>query len=448
MSFNKPMVRIPPPGPKAKKIIEEHREYVATTTHDPEILPLVIERGEGPWIIDVDGNVYLDFTTGVSVTNLGHRNKIVEKAVLEQMSKIWHAAGTDFYNEVQVELAKKLVSIAPGDFPKKVFFANSGTESVEAALKISRYSTRRKIFIAFIAAFHGRTMGSLSLTASKIVHKKNYFPTMPGVVHIPYPNPYRNPWHIDGYENPDELVNRVIEYLEYWVFQHYIPPEEVAAVIAEPVQGEGGYVVPPKNFFPTLKKVLEKHGILLVDDEVQMGMGRTGRMFAIEHFNIAPDIITLAKALANGALPIGATIFKKELDFEPGAHSNTFGGHTIACAAALATINEIEKILPNVGKLEKIFKEALQELKEKYNPIGDVRGLGLAWGIEFVKDRKTKEHDTKTRNKVLKEALKRGLVLLPCGKSTIRLIPPLNITEEQAKIGLDILREALKASVY
>lgn len=447
MNFNRPMIKMPPPGPKAKKIIEEHKEYVATTTHDPETLPLVIERGEGPWIIDVDGNVYLDFTTGVSVTNLGHRNRIVEKAVLEQMSKIWHAAGTDFYNKVQVELAKKLASIAPGDFSKKVFFANSGTESIEAALKISRYSTKRKIFIAFIAAFHGRTMGSLSLTASKIVHKRNYFPTMPGVIHIPYPNPYRNPWHIDGYESPDELVNRVIEYLEYWVFQHYIPPEEVAAVVAEPIQGEGGYVVPPKNFFPTLKKVLEKHGILLIDDEVQMGMGRTGKMFAIEHFNTTPDIISLAKALANGALPIGATIFRKELDLEPGAHSNTFGGHTVACAAALATINEIERTLPNVRKLEKIFKEYLQDLKEKYDPIGDVRGLGLAWGIEFVKDRKTKEHDIKTRNKVLKEALKRGLALLPCGKSTIRLIPPLNITEEQAEIGLDILREALKASV-
>ncbi len=447
MSFNRPEVKIPPPGPKAKKIIEQHKRFVATTTHDPEILPLVIERGEGPWIIDVDGNVYLDFSTGVSVTNLGHRNKIIEKAVLEQMAKIWHAAGTDFYNEPQVLLAEKLASIAPGDFPKKVFFANSGTESVEAALKISRYSTKRKIFIAFIAAFHGRTMGSLSLTASKIVHKRNYFPTMPGVVHIPYPNPYRNPWHIDGYEHPDELVNRVIEYLEYWVLQHYIPPDEVAAVIAEPIQGEGGYVVPPKNFFPTLKKTLEKYDILLIDDEVQMGMGRTGKMFAIEHFNTAPDIITLAKALANGALPIGATIFRRELDFEPGAHSNTFGGHTVACAAALATIKEVEKTLPNVVKLEKIFKETLEELKEKYNPIGDVRGLGLAWGIEFVKDRKTKEHDTKTRNNVLREALKRGLVLLPCGKSTIRLIPPLNITEEQAKIGLEILKEALRTTI-
>ncbi len=447
MGFSKPLIKTPPPGPKAKKIIEEHREFVATTTHDPEILPLVIERGEGPWIIDVDGNVYLDFSTGVSVTNLGHRNKNVEKAILEQLSKIWHAAGTDFYNQVQVELAKKLASIAPGDFPKKVFFANSGTESVEAALKLSRYSTRRKIFIAFIAAFHGRTMGSLSLTASKPVHKRNYFPTMPGVVHIPYPNPYRNPWHIDGYENPDELVNRVMEYLEYWVFQHYVPPEEVAAVIAEPIQGEGGYVVPPKNFFPTLKKTIEKYGILLIDDEVQMGMGRTGKMFAIEHFNTAPDIITLAKALANGALPIGATIFKKELDFEPGAHSNTFGGHTVACAAALATINEIEKILPNVERLEKLFKETLIGLKEKYQPIGDVRGLGLAWGIEFVKDRKTREHDIRIRNNVVREALKRGLILLPCGKSTIRLIPPLNITEEQAKIGLEILEESVKASI-
>jgi len=442
--YTRPEVKVTPPGPKAKKIIEEHHKYVATTTHDPEFLPLVIERGEGPWIIDVDGNVYLDFSTGVSVTNLGHVHPVVKKAVLEYIEKIWHAAGTDFYNPIQVELAKKLTSIAPGDFEKKVFFSNSGTESVEAALKISRFSTGRKLFIAFIAAFHGRTMGSLSFTASKPIHKKNYFPTMPGVFHVPYPNPYRNPWHIDGYEYPDELVNRVIEYIEYWLFNHYVPSDEVAAIIFEPIQGEGGYVVPPKNFFKELRKLADKYGILLIDDEVQMGMGRTGRMFAIEHFDIAPDIITLAKALGNGAAPIGATIYRKELDFKPGAHSNTFGGHIIACVAALATINEIEKLLPHVRELEKLFKEELIELKDKYEKVGDVRGLGLAWGIEFVKDKKTKEHDVETRNKVVYEALKRGLVVLPCGKSTIRLIPPLNITEEQAKIGLSIFKEAVK----
>lgn len=443
--YARPSVKVAPPGPKAKKIIEEHHRYVATTTHDPEILPLVIERGEGPWIIDVDGNVYLDFSTGVSVTNLGHVHPSVKKAVLEYINKVWHAAGTDFYNTVQVELAKKLTSIAPGDFEKKVFLANSGTESVEAALKISRFSTGRKLFVAFIAAFHGRTMGSLGFTASKPIHRKNYFPCMPGVFHAPYPNPYRNPWHIDGYEHPDELVNRVIEYIEYWLFNHYVPADEVAAIIFEPIQGEGGYVVPPRNFFRELRKLADKYGILLIDDEVQMGMGRTGRMFAVEHFGIAPDIITMAKALGNGAVPIGATIFRRDLDLEPGAHSNTFGGHVLACAAALATINEIEKLLPHVRELEKLFREELVELKEKYDRVGDVRGLGLAWGVEFVKDPETKEHDVEARNKVIYEALKRGLVILPCGKSTIRLIPPLNITEEQAKIGLSILKEAVKA---
>ncbi len=442
--YSKPVVKVTPPGPKARKIIEEHHRYVATTTHDPEILPLVIERGVGPWIIDVDGNVYLDFSTGVSVTNLGHVNDAVKKVLLEYLDKVWHAAGTDFYNPVQVELAKKLTSIAPGDFEKKVFFANSGTESIEAALKISRFSTGRKLFIAFISAFHGRTMGSLALTASKPVQRKNYFPWMPGVFHVPYPNPYRNPWHIDGYEHPDELVNRVIEYIDYWLLNHYVPPDEVAGIVFEPIQGEGGYVVPPKNFFRELKKLADKYGILLIDDEVQMGMGRTGRMFAIEHFNVAPDIIAMAKALGNGAAPIGATIFRKDLDFKPGAHSNTFGGHVLACAAALATINEVEKLLPHVREMEKLFREELVELKEKYSRVGDVRGLGLAWGIEFVKDPKTKEHDIETRNKVVYEALKKGLVVLPCGKSTIRLIPPLNITEEQAKTGLSIFKEVVK----
>jgi len=448
MPFERPLVRITPPGPRAKAVIERHQRFVATTTHDPDYLPLVIERGEGVWLIDVDGNVYLDFSSAIAASNLGYpTHPEIKEAIVKQLDLLAHAAGTDFFNPYQVALAEKLASIAPGDFEKKVFFCNSGTEAVEAAIKISRFSTGRKVLIGFIGAFHGRTMGSLSLTASKPIHKKRFFPTMPGVIHVPYPNPYRNPWGIDGYEHPDELVNRVIDYIEYWVLNHVVSPDEVAAIFFEPIQGEGGYVVPPRNFFIELKKLANRYGLLLVDDEVQMGMGRTGKMFAIEHFGIAPDIITLAKSLGGGAIPIGATVFRKELDLEPGAHSNTFGGHALAAIAGLKAIEVTEKLLPNVAKLEPLFRERLMELKEKYEPVGDVRGIGLAWGIEFVKDRKTKEHDVKTRNRVLYEALKRGLVLLGCGKSAIRVIPPLIIDEERAKIGLDILEQAIKEAI-
>jgi len=411
----KPVVNIKPgsEGSKAKYWIEEHYKYVATTTHDPQDLPLVIERGEGVWLYDVDGNKYLDFTSGIGVCNIGYpTHPEVKKAVIEQLEKIAHAAGTDFYNPYQVMLAKKLSTIAPGDFPKKVFFSNSGTEANEAAIKIVRQATGRKFIIAFYGGFHGRTMGSLALTASKNVQKKGVFPWMPGVVHVPYPNPYRNPWHINGYEQPEELVNRVLEFIEEYVLDKILPPDEVAAVISEPIQGEGGYVVPPKMFFAELKKLLDKYGILFIDDEVQMGMGRTGRMFAIEHFNVAPDIISLAKALSGGVIPIGATIYRAELDFkQPGIHSNTFGGHSLACMVALKTIEVVEGLLPHVQKLEKIFAEELMPLKEKYEKVGDVRGIGLAWGVEIVVDKKTKKPDPQTRNKIIKTALENGLVL-------------------------------------
>jgi len=446
--YDKPIIKVVPPGPKAKEVIERHSRYVATTTHDPEVLPLVIDRGEGVWLVDVDGNIYLDFSSAVSASNLGYpTHPEIKKAIIEQLEKIAHAAGTDYYNPYQVALAEKLASIAPGDFEKKVFFCNSGTESIEAALKVARYATNRKLFIAFIGAFHGRTLGSLSLTASKPVHKRKFFPTAPGVVHVPYPNPYRNPWYIDGYEHPDELVNRVIEYIEYWLFGHYVPADEVAAVVAEPIQGEGGYVVPPKNFFTELKKLCSKYGLLLVMDEVQMGLGRTGRMFASEHFNVAPDEVCLAKSLGGGVVPAGATIIRKDLDFDPGAHSNTYGGHALVSVAALKTLELTEKYLPNVQALEKLFRESLNGLKEKYEYVGDVRGLGLAWGVEFVRNRETKEHSPKLRNKVVNEALKRGLAMLPCGKSTIRLIPPIVIDEEEAKIGLEIFKEAVKSAL-
>lgn len=434
------------PGPKARKIIEEHHKYMATTTNDPNEYFLVIERAEGNYWIDVDGNRVLDFSSGIGVLNVGLRNPKVVEAVKKQLDLVIHAAGTDYYNPYQVALAKKLAEIAPGDVERKVFLSNSGTEANEAALKIAKWSTNRKLFIAFVGAFHGRTHGTMSLTASKPVHRSRMFPTMPGVEHIPYPNPYRNPWHIDGYENPDELVNRVIEYLEDYLFAHYVPPEETAAIVFEPIQGEGGYVVPPKNFFKELKKVADKYGILLIDDEVQMGMGRTGKMWAIEHFGIVPDIVSVAKALGGG-VPIGATIFRKDLDFGiSGVHSNTYGGNALACAAALTVIDELQNgLIENARKLEPLFRERLEEMKEKYEIVGDVRGLGLAWALEFVKDRKTKAYASEERNRIVVEALKRGLATLGCGKSALRLIPPLTIDEEDAKIGLDILEEAIKA---
>jgi len=443
-----PRISTPIPGSKARKIIERHHRYMATTTNDPTYAPLVIESGEGVWFRDVDGNVFLDFSSGISVLNAGIRNPTVQKAIEEQLRKIWHAAGTDYYNEKQVELAEKLDKIAPGDFEKKTFLSNSGTESIEAALKISRWSTQRKLFIGFIGAFHGRTFGSMSFVSSKAVQRSRQFPTMPGVYLVPYANPYRNPWHINGYENPDELVNRVIEYIDEYLFNHYVPPEEVASIIFEPIQGEGGYVVPPKNFFKELKKLADKYDIKLIVDEVQSGMGRTGKMFAVEHFGIVPDILCLAKSLGDG-IPIGATVFRKEMDFGiPGVHSNTYGGNMVACAAALATIEVLENgLVQNVAKLEGLFKDRLQEMYSKYEMIGDVRGLGLAWGVEFVKDRNTKAYAKEERNRILLECLKRGLALLGCGTSAIRLIPPLCITEEQAKKGLEIFEEGVKAVI-
>ncbi|MEM0380732.1 MAG: acetyl ornithine aminotransferase family protein [Desulfurococcaceae archaeon] len=447
----KPVINVEPgsTGSKSRLIIEEHHRYIATSTHDPENIPLVIERGEGVWLYDVDGNKYLDFSSAISVNNLGYpTHPEILNTAIDQLNKLAHCAGTDFYNPYQVMLAKKLVSITPGSFEKKVFFSNSGTEANEAALKLVKQATSRKFFIAFYGAFHGRTMGSLALTASKSVQKEMFYPWMPGVIHVPYPNPYRNPWHIDGYENPSELVNRVIEFIEEYVFDKIVPGEEVAAVFTEPIQGEGGYVIPPKEFFVELRKLLDKYGIVLVDDEVQMALGRTGKMFAIEHFNVVPEVITMAKALGGGVIPIGATIFKKDLDFKkPGRHSNTFGGHALACMVALKTIEVTEKILPNVQKLEPLFKEYLYSWRDKYEFIGDTRGLGLAWAIEIVKNKKSKEPDVDKRNKIINNAIKKGLVLLPCGKNSIRIIPPIVITYEEAETGLRILEEAIKSTI-
>lgn len=434
-----PEIKIPPPGENARKIIEMDNKYIMTVT---KLSPIAVRRASGALIEDVDGNTYLDFTCGAGVTNLGHCPPTVVAAIKDQVEKVMHFAGTDFYYESQAKLAKKLTEITPGNFPKKVFYTNSGAESVEAAIKCSRWSTQRKRFISFMGAFHGRTMGAVSLTGSKIVHRERFMPLIPGVTHIPYAYCYRCPYK-QTYPECDIWCAKIIE--ENY-FTSFLPPDEVAALFFECVQGEGGYIVPPKEFLPEMSKIMKKHGILMVDDEVQAGFGRTGKLFACEHFGIEPDIITLAKGMGSG-VPTGAIVARAELDFgAPGAHSNTYGGNLLCCASVLATIDviETENLVANSDRLGKLVMQRLHELYDKYEIIGDVRGLGLMTATELVKDRKTKEMAMKEKEAIVEEAYKRGLLLLPAGKSSIRYIPPINIPEDQLNKGFDILEDAIK----
>jgi 4-aminobutyrate aminotransferase len=437
-----PQIKVTPPGENAKKIIEMDNKYIMTVT---KASPIAVKRASGALVEDVDGNTYLDFTCGAGVTNLGHCPPKIVEAIKDQVESVIHFLGQDFYYDSQSQLAKKLTEITPGDFDKKVFFCNSGAESVEAAFKISRWSTGRKRFISFMGAFHGRTMGAVSLTGSKIVHRDKYMPLVPGVTHIPYAYCYRCPYKLT-YPDCDLWCAKVIDELH---FNSFLPPDEVAAFFYECVQGEGGYIVPPKEFLPELAKIMKNHGILLVDDEVQAGFGRTGKMFACEHFGVVPDIITLAKGMGSG-VPVGATVARAELDFgKPGAHSNTYGGNLLSCASVLATLDvfEEENIVENSKRLGRMAMKRLNELYDKYEIIGDVRGLGLMIATEFVKDRKTKAYAKSEVDKVVSEAFKRGLLVLPCGKSSIRYIPPLNIADDQLNKGFDILEEAIKVVI-
>jgi len=432
-----------PPGPKAKKIIDMSEKYLANTT---QTLPLVGKRGEDVYIEDVDGNTFLDFASGISVLNIGYNNPNVVNKVEKQLHLLWHFAGTDFYNEIQVEAAKLLTDVTPGNFGKKVFFANSGTEGVEAAIKIAKNFTNRQMFIGFIGGFHGRTQGSLSFTASKPVYRKGFFPTMPGVEHVPFPDPYRNPFNINGYENPEELTNRIIDYIETYIFKTFVPPEDVAGILTEPILGEGGYIVPPKNFLKELSKLSHNYDIPLMIDEVQTGFGRTGKFFASNHFGIEPDMIILGKSIASG-IPMGAVVMKDELNFkEKNRHSNTFGGNLLASASCVATIEEMKKnkIIENAAIRGNYFKKRLEELKEKYDVIGDVRGIGLMLAIDFVKNQKTKEPHKKLRDDIIYNSFLNGLILLGTGNSAIRLIPPLIIHENEIDEGIDIIDKSIK----
>jgi 4-aminobutyrate aminotransferase len=432
-----PKISVPIPGKETQRIVAMDDKYLATGTKGS---PVAIKWGRGVRFEDVDGNLFLDFTNGM-VAGTGHCHPKVVQAIKDQAEKFLFFNGPDFYYEVQSKIAEKLCLITPGDFPKKVFLSNSGAEANEAALKLSRSSTGRKQFVAFLGAFHGRTLGALALTASKVVQRESFFPMMPGVTHLPFAYCYRCAYKM----KPDTCNFWCAQILEDVYFKSILPPEEVTAVFMEPVQGEGGYVVPPAGFVQKIKKICEKYGILFVADEVQAGFGKTGEMFAIEHFGVVPDVINLGKALASG-LPMGATVFKAELDFPvQGRHSNTFGGNPISAVAALATIEAIEgeNLLENTRRMGEVFKQGLLDLKKEFEEIGDVRGLGLMLAIELVKDRESKTPARELRDRIIENCYKKGLLLLPCGTSAIRFTPAMVINREEVEKGLEILREAI-----
>ncbi|HKF52299.1 MAG TPA: acetyl ornithine aminotransferase family protein [Candidatus Acidoferrales bacterium] len=425
------------PGPKAKKLVGLDTKFISPSY--TRGYPLVAKTGRGAVIEDLDGNQFLDFAAGIAVVATGHCHPEVVAAIQKQAGELIHMSGTDFYYENMVELAEKLATIAPGKDPKRVYFGNSGTEAIEAAIKLARYHTKRDKFIAFYGCFHGRTMGSLSLTASKAVQRKNFGPLLGGVAHIPYPDTYRSLG-----QNADECSRQCLEFLENEVFHRLMDPADVAAIFVEPIQGEGGYVAAPASFLQGLQKICRREGILLVADEVQCGMGRTGKWWASEHAHIDPDIVCVAKGIASG-MPLGATIARASvMDWKPGAHASTFGGNPVCVAASLATIDLIEKkYMENARQMGKVILDRMADWIEKYRIVGDVRGKGLMIGVEIVRDKKTKERAGDLRNKIVDRAFEKGLLILGAGENTVRVAPPLVIDEEQAEYAVRILGECI-----
>jgi len=413
---------------KIEKVIEEDKEYLMQSFR--RWYPLVIDHGKGALVYDVEGKEYIDLNAGIGVLALGHGNEKIINAIKEQMEKFFHYSLTDFYYELAVDVAKKLVSFMP--FPAKVFYTNSGTESVEGAIKIARAHTGRQWIIGFINSFHGRTMGSLAFTSSKSIQRKFFSPLLPSTYLIPYPDK-RDPLC------KEDCTNQLLSFIEDWVFKKIVDPSEIAAFIAEPIQGEGGVIVPPKDFFYELNKLLKKHDILLILDEVQTGIGRTGKMFAFEHFNVEPDIVCLAKAIGGG-LPLGAVVGRKEImDLPPGSHANTFGGNPLALSASKVILEEVPKLLDHVNE---VGKEIIDELKESKSPyLYEVRGMGLLIAAELRKDEKP---FTQGLEKVLYNSFKRGALPIGAGESAVRIEPPLIIEEELANKGAKIVREEIE----
>lgn len=428
------------PGPKAQALLDRDAKVVSPSY--PRMYPFVMDHGRGAELWDVDGNRFIDFMAGIAVAATGHAHPKVVQAIKEAADKFLHIS-SDYYHELQVQLGEKMNEIAPMSEPAMTFFTNSGTESVEGAVKLARYVTGRPRFIGFLGGFHGRTMGSLAFTSSKIGQQAGYFPTMPGVTHAPYPNNYRPV--LAG----EDQGQAVLDYIENVLFPQVVPPQEVAGIVIEPIQGEGGYLVPPDGFLAGLRDLCDRHGILLIADEVQSGIGRTGKMFAIEHWNVEPDIVTTAKGLGSG-MPIGTVTARKSLmeQWASGAHGNTYGGNPVCCAAALTTIELVqEQYAANAAAVGQYLMDGMRDIADRYPIIGEIRGKGLMIGAEFVTDAVSKKPAKQLLKDVIYEAYYNGLLLLPCGVSAIRFMPPLMLPQELAAEGLEILEHSIK-TVY
>jgi 4-aminobutyrate aminotransferase len=435
-----PKLKTALPGPNAKRILAGDEKYVSPSY--TRSYPLVARRGRGIVVEDVDGNEFFDFSAGIAVTSTGHCHPDVVAAIQKQAGELIHMSGTDFYYEALVTLAERLSKIAPMLGPHKIYYGNSGAEAIEGALKLARYHTKRQQVIAFFGAFHGRTMGALSLTASKPQQKRRFSPLVPGVTHVSYPDVYRAGV---GPQDAEKFALGCARYIEDKLFKTILAPEEVAAIFVEPIQGEGGYVVAPTIFMQELRRICDKHGILLVLDEVQSGIGRTGKWFAVEHTGVHPDIVCMAKGIASG-MPLGVTLSKADImDWVPGSHASTFGGNPVCIAAALATLDVIEKegLLRNSQEVGDHMQKRMADWPKKHKIVGDIRGRGLMIGVEIVKNQTTREYGASERDRIVEAAFERGVLFLGCGPSTIRIAPPLVVTKDEADVAMDVLEEAI-----
>ena len=437
-----PKIKTALPGPNAKRVLARDEQYISPSY--TRSYPLVAKSGRGIVVTDVDGNEFYDFSAGIAVTSTGHCHPDVVSAMQKQTGELIHMSGTDFYYENMVELAERLSKIAPMPGPHRFYYGNSGAEAVECALKLARYHTKRQNIIAFFGAFHGRTMGALSLTASKPQQRRRFSPLMPGVTHVPYPDLYRG--RKEATQDPDAFALSCARFIEEKLFKTTLPPEEVAAIFIEPVQGEGGYVVAPTIFMQELRRICDRHGILLVLDEVQSGVGRTGKWWAVEHTGVEPDMVCIAKGIASG-MPLGITMTRAEImDWVPGSHASTFGGNPVCVAAALATLDVIEKekLLEHTSDVGARMMKRMSTWPAKLKLVGEVRGRGLMIGVDIVKDKATKEYGAAERDLIIEKAFERGVLFLGCGPSTIRLCPPLVVTKEEADVAMDVLEECIQ----
>jgi 4-aminobutyrate aminotransferase len=436
-----PKLKTALPGPNAQLVLAGDEQYISPSY--TRSYPMVAKRGRGIVVEDVDGNEFFDFSAGIAVTSTGHCHPEVVAAIQKQAGELIHMSGTDFYYDSLVTLAERLSKIAPMPGPHRVYYGNSGAEAVECALKLARYHTKRQQVIAFFGAFHGRTMGALSLTASKPQQKRRFSPMVPGVTHVRYPDVYRG--CAGGPQDAEKFALGCARYIEDKLFKTILAPEEVAAIFVEPIQGEGGYVVAPTIFMQELRRICDKHGILLVVDEVQSGIGRTGKWFAVEHTGVHPDIVCMAKGIASG-MPLGVTMSKADvMDWIPGSHASTFGGNPVCIAAALATLDVIEKegLLRNSQEVGDHMRKRMEDWPKKHKIVGDVRGRGLMIGIEIVKDQMTREYGASERDQIVELAFERGVLLLGCGPSTVRIAPALIVTKDEADVAIDVLEEAI-----